>query len=318
MKPLVKVFVVILLAVFSGGTASAKIEYAEKTGLDCTACHRTEEGGGLNITGLAFIRGGYQYPIPDRVRQKTVLVDSSTHRIIHLILGYVHLVFAVIFCGAIFYIHIFIKPASLKGGIPKAERRLGLSSMGVLTFSGAYLTWYRVDSLSTLTQSHFGRFLLLKIGLFILMVSLGLAAVLFISRKIKRLNLDKTTGLTPRAGRGVQDSKDTLSGKTGFILYKGKRFDVSGSEHWKGGVHYKRHYAGSDLTQAMEAAPHGPDVLERLPHILERSTASEQKSLDSERARTNKIFVILAYINLGLIFLILACIALWRWGESLL
>ncbi len=66
---------------------------------------------------------------------------------------------------------------------------------------------------------------------------------------------------------------DTLSrsnGKQGspvYIAYKSRVIDVSKSRLWQTGVHMGRHAAGADLTAEIEAAPHGPEVLDRYPEI---------------------------------------------------
>jgi predicted heme/steroid binding protein/uncharacterized membrane protein len=56
-------------------------------------------------------------------------------------------------------------------------------------------------------------------------------------------------------------------GKPVYIAYKGKVIDVSNSKFWKTGLHMKRHSSGTDLTAAIEAAPHGPEVLDRYPQV---------------------------------------------------
>ncbi len=58
-----------------------------------------------------------------------------------------------------------------------------------------------------------------------------------------------------------------------YVAYEGKVYDVSHSFHWKRGVHQVTHHAGCDLSEAMKQAPHGPDMLDRLPivgELLER------------------------------------------------
>ena len=42
---------------------------------------------------------------------------------------------------------------------------------------------------------------------------------------------------------------------------------MSGSALWRSGVHMKRHQAGRDLTADIQAAPHGPEVMERYPQV---------------------------------------------------
>ena len=54
-----------------------------------------------------------------------------------------------------------------------------------------------------------------------------------------------------------------------YVAYEGKVYDVSASKLWRNGVHVKTHHAGHDLTRAMAAAPHGPEVMERFEAIAE-------------------------------------------------
>lgn len=56
-------------------------------------------------------------------------------------------------------------------------------------------------------------------------------------------------------------------GKKIFIAHEGNVYDVSGSKMWKGGLHMRRHNAGTDLTTDIQAAPHGTEVLERYPQV---------------------------------------------------
>jgi len=52
-----------------------------------------------------------------------------------------------------------------------------------------------------------------------------------------------------------------------YIAYKGKVYDASNSFQWKNGRHQVVHNAGEDLTEGLEQAPHGVEMLERLPEI---------------------------------------------------
>ncbi len=56
-----------------------------------------------------------------------------------------------------------------------------------------------------------------------------------------------------------------------YIAVNGRVFDVSNSFHWKNGVHQVTHRAGQDLTEVLKQAPHGPDLLDRVPVIGELS-----------------------------------------------
>lgn len=47
-----------------------------------------------------------------------------------------------------------------------------------------------------------------------------------------------------------------------WIAFKGVIYDVSASRLWKNGKHYE-HWAGQDLTEEMEDAPHSESVFGR-------------------------------------------------------
>jgi predicted heme/steroid binding protein/uncharacterized membrane protein len=56
-------------------------------------------------------------------------------------------------------------------------------------------------------------------------------------------------------------------GKALYVAHRGKVYDLTESKLWKGGLHMKRHEAGQDLTTEIQAAPHGPEILERYPQV---------------------------------------------------
>lgn len=53
------------------------------------------------------------------------------------------------------------------------------------------------------------------------------------------------------------------NGSPAYIACKGKVCDVTGCFLWQRGKHQALHEAGMDLTDALAAAPHGEDLLER-------------------------------------------------------
>jgi len=57
------------------------------------------------------------------------------------------------------------------------------------------------------------------------------------------------------------------NGKPAYVIYKGKVYNVSASFLWKDGTHQVLHSAGVDLTNTLEQAPHGGDVLEKFPVV---------------------------------------------------
>jgi len=62
-----------------------------------------------------------------------------------------------------------------------------------------------------------------------------------------------------------------------YIAYDGKVYDVSQSKLWRKGLHMKRHRAGHDLTNDLQAAPHEEDVIQRYPQV------GILKKIDDER-----------------------------------
>ena len=54
-----------------------------------------------------------------------------------------------------------------------------------------------------------------------------------------------------------------------YIAYRGKVYDVSTSYHWRQGNHHVTHRAGCDLTDALERAPHGVDLLQKFAIVGE-------------------------------------------------
>lgn len=56
-------------------------------------------------------------------------------------------------------------------------------------------------------------------------------------------------------------------GMPAYIAFKGKVYDVTLSEFWKEGTHFKKHFAGYDLSAAMADAPHGDEVFENYPCV---------------------------------------------------
>ena len=81
------------------------------------------------------------------------------------------------------------------------------------------------------------------------------------------LELDKTK-------LAEQDGKD---GKPAYVSFNGKIYDVTESKMWKKGLHMNRHQAGQDLTDAIGAAPHGDEVLNRFKEVGTLKAEQEQE-----------------------------------------
>ena len=52
-----------------------------------------------------------------------------------------------------------------------------------------------------------------------------------------------------------------------YIAYNGNVYDVTSSFLWKEGRHQVLHKAGKDLTEELKHAPHGENLLMRVPLI---------------------------------------------------
>jgi len=71
---------------------------------------------------------------------------------------------------------------------------------------------------------------------------------------------------------------DGKEGRPAYVVYDGKVYDVTESQRWKGGLHMNRHHAGNDLTSDIQAAPHKPDLLERVPQV---GTLNKKREADT-------------------------------------
>jgi hypothetical protein len=101
-----------------GTLAWATTEYTSLTGKSCSFCHENPHGGGiLTEKGEGFRKAGYVLTAD--------VVPSAWGPSFRLIIGFFHILAAVIWFGAIFYIHLFVKPRSLISGLPRNERVLG-------------------------------------------------------------------------------------------------------------------------------------------------------------------------------------------------
>lgn len=287
-------FVVSLLlaaSLLAASPCKATPYFSAQTGWSCTACHENPEGGaGLTAKGYRFRASGY-------VAEGS---PATWRSLTELIAGFLHILTAVIWFGAIFYIHIFVGPRSLTSGVPKNERILGLGSLIVVGLTGLLLTWLRLDEFRQLWTTSFGIVLLVKIGAFLSMVAIAVITNTYVHRALQK------------AGKRKDGSSESQSGAASYLVYQGERYEISGSKLWKGGVHMGRHRAGIDLTEEIEGAPHGEEVLERLPKL-----GPIQEQQGPQPVFAHKLLVVMAYVVLGLMFIILFCLAYWNWGPPL-
>ncbi|MHB1377152.1 MAG: cytochrome b5 domain-containing protein [Candidatus Humimicrobiaceae bacterium] len=58
-------------------------------------------------------------------------------------------------------------------------------------------------------------------------------------------------------------------GKSAYVAFKGKVYDITKSSFWDGGDHFGQHEAGMDLTEEIDDAPHGDETLADMPVVGE-------------------------------------------------
>jgi predicted heme/steroid binding protein len=223
--------------------------------------------------------------------------------------GYLHLITAFLWFGTILYVHLVLKPAYASSGLPRGEMRVGIGSMVVMGITGVILTKFRVGSPELLLQSRFGILLLVKISLYLIMVISAAFVITVIGPRLRK----KRAGGAPQVTNGDMSAEelsrcDGKEGRPALFACDGQIYDAGSSKFWKQGSHMGRHQAGSDLTDVLSQAPHGPDVMSRLPAVGRLAAGVKSPTPLHER-----VFFFMAYMNLVIVFLIVLILALWRW-----
>ncbi|MFH1028358.1 MAG: CopD family protein [Pseudomonadota bacterium] len=293
---------VLILTLACPLTAVATEEYANQTGRDCAACHVDPAGGGeLTKAGREF--GGAL----TKTTSKPPL--SATAKAFRFAVGYLHMITAFLWFGTILYVHLVLKPAYASSGLPRGEMRVGIASMVVMGITGVILTRFRIDSPELLLQSRFGILLLVKISLYLVMVTSAAFVITVIGPRLRR----KSSGEAQlvRGGEmsieelGLCDGKE---GRPALFAYRGTIYDAGQSRLWKQGNHMGRHQAGCDLSEVLSQAPHGAELVEKLPAVGRLVSGVKRPAPLHER-----VFYFMAYMNLVNVFLIVLILALWRW-----
>jgi len=281
--------------------AKATESIALQTGYSCSHCHLDPAGGGeLTAEGRAYLQ--------KTLGESPLRETSPARRLFRLLAGYLHILFAVFWFGTILYVHIVLKPAYAAQGLPPGEKRVGVLSFWVVGVTGVILSYYRLSSWSMLYETRFGILLTIKVALYLLMMVSAVFVIKILGPHLKRR---QTRAWVPGEPFTLETLRtfDGQEGRPCYFAYQGKVYDASDSRRWPGGQHMKRHAAGADLTAFLALAPHGEEVVARLPVVGEFSA---EAIVDQDRVGRQFYFV--AYMNLGIVFVILFIIALWRWG----
>jgi predicted heme/steroid binding protein len=290
-------------------SAIATTEYADRTGRDCGFCHVSASGGGE----LTAAGEGYLLAIaPDRVGAQAstrVGARSIVCRVFRLGTGYLHILTGILWFGTILYVHLILKPAYASRGLPRGEVRVGLVSIAIMAITGALLTADRFPHLNDLVDTRFGMLLLAKIAIFSLMSGTALFVVTVVGPRLRRPG----SRPAPRSGKMTPGELRAFDGKEGrpaYLAYKGKVYDVTHSPLWSQGTHMGRHQAGQDLTEFLAQAPHDEDKILGMPVVAELVLADQK----SRKPTHERVFFVLAYLNLICVLLITLIIAMWRWA----
>lgn len=283
--------------------AVATVEYAQQTGLECKYCHIEPSGGGaLTETGKRFQeekKAGGEY---GRL--------SLPRKMARVLIGYLHIMAAIIWFGTILYVHILLKPAYASKGLPTGELRLGLISMNIVLITGVLLTIARIPSFHLFFSTRFGILLGLKIFLFLLMFSSAMTVAVYIGPRLRKKASSPVAALFSQAIAPEQLSRfDGNENRPAYIAYRGIVYDVTQGRLWKNGLHLGKHRAGTDLTDSLKSAPHGEEKIVSMPQIGALGAAAE-KTVQPFHLR---LFYFFAYMNLVLVFIITFVIALMRW-----
>ncbi len=297
------VLLLTLLVLLAPNEAGATEEFARETGKSCAACHLDPGGGGeLTVAGKAFAETRRRTP-----EQPTAGMPTKIFR---LAVGYLHFLVAVFWFGTILYVHLVLKPAYAASGLPRGEMRVGIVSMIVMGITGSILAVYRVSSPEMLFHTRFGILLVIKVSLYLIMVVSALFVITVIGPRLKaNRGKPSTTGTAGDLTEEDLTAFDGNDGRPAYFAFEGRIYDATRSRLWKQGIHMGRHQAGSDLTEALKQAPHGPEKVADLTTVGNLVAGGGRKSAPHER-----VFFFMAYMNLSIVLIIILILSLWRWG----
>ena len=72
---------------------------------------------------------------------------------------------------------------------------------------------------------------------------------------LRRFSIRELRAYNGKKGRGV------------YVVYKGLVYDLSLSMLWDSGSHVEEHHSGEDLSEALEGAPHGEELIKLFPVV---------------------------------------------------
>lgn len=293
--------VILALPLFPSSVTGTE-EYAKETGKPCAVCHLDPSGGG------ELTAEGESYQRKRTASGHTAPRTSGWRHTVRFIAGFVHLFIAVLWFGTILYVHLLLKPSYAAHGLPRGELIVGWGSIFLIAITGVVLTVMRVPSVDALFHTRFGILLMVKIVLYLVMVSTAVIVTFIVGPRLK-----KRQGAVDRGQKDMTVDElagyDGEDGRPAYFAYGGRIFDATKSRLWKGGNHLGRHQAGFDLSDALKQAPHGEEKINSLPLVgnLRETGVSPRTPVHL------KAFYFMTYFNLVLVLGVLFIVALWRW-----
>ncbi len=295
--------VLLLAMLLLPAAGRATEEFAQQTGEDCSACHADPSGGGeLTEAGHAFLAA--------QAAAGKAAPRSPLRHAVRFAAGFLHLLTAVMWFGTILYVHLLLKPAYASRGLPRGELIVGWGSIALIAVTGVVLTCYRIPSWDALLHTRFGILLLVKIGIYLVMAGTAFIVTFIVGPRLKA----RMAPPDPQKEEMTPEELAAFTGKDGspaYFAYKGTIYDASGSQQWADGVHFGKHQAGFDLTEALKLAPHGEDRVSRLPAV--KKAAAAPASATDRKPLHLRAFYFMAFMNLFLVLGVLFIIAMWRW-----
>ena len=294
---------IVLMLSFPAFQGLATEDISRETGRTCRECHLDPSGGGeLNAAGKAFLAGRAD-------AGKAQSIFSPFHRMVRFAAGFLHLLTAVMWFGTILYVHILLKPAYASHGLPRGELIVGWGSIALIAVTGTILTFYRIPTMDVLLHTRFGQLLMAKIAIFLVMTATAFLVTFVVGPRLKSRHVD----VDPQKRDMTTEELSSFTGKDGspaYFAYRGTIHDASGSKLWRKGLHVGKHQAGFDLTDVLMLAPHGEDLILRLPVVGKVLGKAAQ-----ERKPPHLVaFYFMTFLNLFLVLAVLLIIAVWRWG----
>jgi putative copper export protein len=156
---------------------------------------------------------------------KATPASAPFHRGVRFVAGFLHLLTAVMWFGTILYVHLLLKPAYASRGLPRGELIVGWGSISLIAATGLVLTLYRIPSWDTLLHSRFGRLLLAKIVIFLVMASTAFIVTFVVGPRLKarRLAVERQKRDMTAEELSAFNGKD---GAPAYIAYKGTIYDA--------------------------------------------------------------------------------------------